>query len=588
MNDSVVILRTEQDGWLRFEQPVHVCSTRRLEDVQATLDEVQDGLDRGLHAAGFLTYEAAAGLDSALCAHDPGPLPLVWFGLYRAALRPAPWPASEAPFTVGAWEPAVSRAQYEAAVTRIREYIRGGDTYQVNYTYRLRTAFRGSDWSFFLALLSAQKQSRAAFVRLPDYSLCSVSPELFFALDGRRALARPMKGTAARGMTWQDDQHRRRELHASEKNRAENVMITDMIRNDLGRIAEPGSVRVRDAFTVERYPTVWQMTSTVTAQTAATLPQMMRALFPCASVTGAPKVRTMQIVRELETAPRGIYTGAIGYWSPGSPDGPPGRRRKAEFNVAIRTVMLDRARARAEYGVGGGIVWDSDPQGEYEECLTKARVLTCATPPFFLLETLRWTPENGFFLLDGHLRRLARSAAYFGFPCDPAAVRGQLETADFTRNRAPLRVRLTLAEDGAVATQTEAAPAFNAETPWRVAFAARPIDDRSPFFYHKTTWRDAYRTARESAPPCDDVVLHNDRGEVTETTVANLVFEFAGRKVTPPTECGLLSGTMREHLLARGAIATQRITLEQARRADAVFAVNSVRGWIPLRIVPSE
>ncbi len=379
-----------------------------------------------------------------------------------------------------------------------------------------------------------------------------------------------MKGTAHRGFWPARDQALARQLHDCPKNRAENAMIVDMIRNDMGRIACPGSIHVEEPFAVERYPTVLQMTSTVSSRTGATLPEVFAAMFPCASITGAPKVRTMQIIRQLESEPRGVYTGAIGMVQPGG---------RARFNVAIRTVVIDKENGLAEYGVGGGIVWDSRPCEEYAECRTKAAVLTAHFPPFDLLETLRFDPGTGYNLLQEHLDRLAASATYFGYRLDIALVRAELESLA-AHLAAPVRVRLTVTESGQVNLETAAAPCINPGAPWRLKLAARPVNKSDVFLYHKTTHRLVYDNARRESPPCDDVLLYNEAGQVTETTIANIVCRIDGRLVTPPLESGLLAGAFRQSLIKNGQVAEQIIRVDQLPHCQELFAVNSVRGWM--------
>ena len=359
---------------------------------------VQDGL----YAAGFVSYEAAPAFDGSLVVNDDGHFPLLWFGLYegveevelpaaRALNDAAGAPTSSRLCAAGNpaiplgpanalsrleagapdWQASVGREEFDEAMARIKALIRSGDTYQVNYTYRLRTPFAGNPWNLFLRLVAAQDPPYGAFLDTGEWVICSASPELFFRLDGTRIQCRPMKGTAARGRTQAEDLAQAQALQASEKERAENVMIVDMVRHDLGRVAQPGSVKVARLFEVERYPTIWQMTSTVEAQTEAGLGEIFQALFPAASVTGAPKVRTMQIIADLEPLPRRLYTGAIGFFAPG---------RRAQFNVAIRTLLVNRKTGFAEYGVGSGITWDSDPEAEWQECRAKARILAPQCP----------------------------------------------------------------------------------------------------------------------------------------------------------------------------------------------------------------
>ena len=377
-----------------------------------------------------------------------------------------------------------------------------------------------------------------------------------------------MKGTAARAPSPAADQQRAMQLRASIKDRAENVMIVDMMRNDVGRIAAPGSVQVPHLFEIEQYPTVWQMTSTVEAVTDCAVSEIFRALFPAASVTGAPKTHTMKLIASLETTPRGLYTGAIGFIAP---------ERRAAFNVAIRTVVLDRMTGVAEYGVGGGIVWDSEAGAEYAECLAKAQVLWNCRPRFALLETLRWTPAERFFLFAEHIERLSESARYFGYLFDPEGVRGALTEAAAHFPPSPHRVRLLLHEEGRI--HIESAPLDDLPTEVFLAIATTAIDSSDPFFYHKTTHRVGYERVRCASPMWDDVLLWNERAEVTETTRANLVIELDGARITPPVTAGLLAGTYRRTLLEQGLIQEGTVTLADLSRASALWVINSVRGW---------
>ncbi len=356
--------------WLELRDPDAVLEARRLSEVGAVLAEASDQAERGRTVAGFVSYEAGPAFDDALGARDAGQLPLAWMGVYRGGRRRERLGLRPDAGTLGEWSWDVRADAHAAAVGRIREYIAAGETYQVNYTCRLRAPFAGRPPGLFAAMLRAQPVGRAAYVDAGRWALCSASPELFFELGDGALICRPMKGTAPRKADPSADARNRRALRRSAKDRAENAMIVDMIRNDLGRVATPGSVRVARAFEVEAYRTVLQMTSTVHARTPAGIPAIFSALFPCASITGAPKVRTSEIIRELELSPRGVYTGSIGAMGPGW----------AHFNVAIRTAVVDRQAGGAEYGVGGGILWDSDPAAEYAECMTKARVVRALLP----------------------------------------------------------------------------------------------------------------------------------------------------------------------------------------------------------------
>ena len=455
-------------------------------------------------------------------------------------------------------------------MAQIKACIARGETYQVNFTFRLRQAIDEEPWKLFLELAAAQDSPYAAFLDTPRFAVCSASPELFFELRGQRLLCRPMKGTAARGRWYAEDAAQAEWLAHSAKNRAENAMIVDMMRNDVGRIASPGGVGVRDLFRVERYPTLWQMTSLVEGQTAAPISEILRALFPCASVTGAPKPSTMGIIARLETAPRGVYCGAIGLIAPD---------RQARFHVGIRTVVVDRVRHTAEYGVGGGVVWDSTSADEYQECLLKAQVLTARRPDFSLLESLLWTPVEGYFLLEEHLVRLAHSAEYFGFPPCTAEARRELAALAGSLPTAAHKVRLLASREGRIACQAAPITAEDVHEPVRLRVAARPIDAADVFLYHKTTHRAVYESAMADCQDADDVLLYNQHGQVTETAITNVVVGQGDTLWTPPVECGLLAGTFRDWLLAQGTIRERPLDLAAIRHADEFWVINSVRKW---------
>lgn len=576
-----IIFDPEKGGWLKFSRPLGILRAHGLSEVLPALAEVEAQVEgKGRFAAGFVSYEASPAFDPAFRAVTPGSdaPPLLWFGIYDApevVELPPPGPGFSPP---GAFASSVTRAEYEAAVRRVKDHIANGDTYQVNYTLRLSAPFEGCDFEWFRLLVSSQQCLYAAYFDTGDFAVCSASPEVFFLRQGENVTCRPMKGTAPRGGTASEDEASAAWLYNSEKNRAENVMIVDMIRNDLGRVAETGTVEVPHLFSVERYPTVLQMTSTVTARTRAGFRELFSALFPCASITGAPKVNTMNIIAELETTPRGVYTGACGFLGPGN---------YARFNVAIRTVVVNRLARQALYGVGGGIVWDSEPAEEYEECNIKAAVLTRRRHGFSLLETLLWTPEVGWALLSEHLARLADSAAFFGFPFDQKAVADALDDLTAGFGPEPRRVRLLLNEDGLVeATHGPAPQAFTEAV--SVAFSPLAVDSTDPMLRHKTTRREIYEKAlseaRRSAPDIFDAIIVNERGEVTETAIANLVAEKDGNLYTPPVSSGLLPGTLRARLLAEGKIRERVMDRGFIESADALFLANSVRGLVKARL----
>ena len=583
------IVFSSRTGEFTFSKPVLILTATRLAEVKPCLQRVAAKVSQGLYAAGFLTYEAVPAFDAALCAHPPGDLPLAWFGLYRAPeqLRKTfsgealaeRGQADKASFRVGPWKALVSAATYHQQVRRIRELIVAGDTYQICYTFPLQADFQGDTLGWFRQLCASQQSDHCAFIQTGRFHLLSASPELFFKKDAAGLTTRPMKGTARRGRWPAEDCQAARSLATNAKERAENVMIVDVLRNDMSRVSRVGSVNVARLWELERYPTVWQMTSTVVSQSEASVPDIMAALFPSGSVTGAPKIHATEIIRALEPYPRGIYCGTIGWWAP---DG------QAEFNVAIRTVTVDTATGTARYHVGGGITHGSSPEKEYAECLTKAEVLTRPLPVFALLESLRW--DGGYFLLREHLDRLTESAAYFDFAFSR-------QTAETALNQYPLpaprkadqaglgqapilKIRLLLNRDGSCRVEGEP---LKRSTPLRVGLAATPMDTEQVWLYHKTTCREIYRQALLSRPDCDDVILWNQRGELTESTRANVVLDLDGRLWTPPAACGLLAGTFRRHLLETGTLQERVLRRDDLRRAHAIHLINSVRRWMDVQ-----
>lgn len=572
---EVVAWDGRRGGWLYFRRPRAILQANTPGEVPRVLDEVEGRVRQtGVWAAGWVAYEAAPAFDEALTVKPDCPLPLAWFALYPPPEDlAAEWLKPEGEAAMLGWEPSIDRSTYERRLARIRRLIGAGDTYQVNYTFRLRAPFCGDPWDLFKQINAAQGAAYGFFVETPGWCLAGASPELFFRLEGDTLLARPMKGTRPRGLTLEGDRAMARDLRHSEKDRAENVMIVDMMRNDMGRIAVPGSVRVPRLFQAEPYPTLWQLTSTVTCRTRAGLGGIFAALFPCASITGAPKPRTMQIIAELEDAPRGIYTGAAGFLAP---DG------FAQFNVAIRTVSVDPCRAVAAFGVGGGVVWDSKEADEYQECRTKARVLTRSTPRFALLETMLWTPGGGVFLLDRHLERLGQSAEYFGFEVDLETIRDRIARTAQDLPPKPRRLRLVVGASGAVTLESHRLPI--GRRPWRLWLAREPVDPADPFLYHKTTHRRVYRRMLEHCPGADDVLLWNPEGRITESCIANVMVELDGEWITPPVACGLLPGVYRQHLLEQGRLRERPVHLEEVAAAAKLMLINSVRGAWPVQL----
>ena len=566
---NAVLLKNNNE-WLHFTNPHRIISATNLLDVRAALAEIEQLVNsNNWHAAGFISYEAAPAFDSAMHVHSAGDFPLVWFGLYS---RPQTLETSEVlkgreNLTLLNWQTSVESDGYIAAIEKIKDYIALGNTYQVNYTMRLISEFSTGEWNFFLNLAQTQNKY-AAYMDTGRYVICSASPELFFKLEGNNIESHPMKGTAARGRTTLEDKQQAEILHSSVKNRAENVMIVDMIRNDLGHVAEIGSVHVPELFKVEKYPTLFQMTSEVHAKTRASISDIFSALFPSASITGAPKVSTMNIITEIETSPRKIYTGSIGYIAP---------KRKAQFNVAIRTALIDRENKSVEYGVGSGIVWDSGSADEYSETQLKARVLAEPVQEFSLLETIVWTPEDSYFLLEKHIERMMDSAEYFSIPFSKTEMEILLEEM---QNKFSSRQRIRILLDHHGTFTGEAKNLVLDRKIFRVKLAHHPIDSSNKFYFHKTTRREIY-------PPLDglnDILLYNKKGELTEFTIGNLVVEMNGKFLTPPLSCGLLAGTFRAHLLETGKIEEGVIHKDELHNCQKIYLVNSVRKWVEVKI----
>ena len=431
----------DQNGPLTLSHPEQIFQASCLEEIVPALANAQSIADEGCIVAGFVSYEAGPAFEPALRPAHFSPFPLVYLGAFHRPSPPMP-SSDDTNYEVGPWQPEIDRGDYGQAIGVIKEEIASGNAYQVNFTYRLQAEFRGDPFAWYRQMLRAGHGKYSAYLRFGPYSILSASPELFFHWGNGRITTKPMKGTERRGYWREDDEARFTRLSNSVKDRAENLMILDLMRNDVGRIARLGSVRVSEAFQIERLPTVFQMTSTVTGDLASdtTLPDIFAALFPGGSVTGAPKISAMNIIGRLERSPRGVYCGAIGAVFPG---------RKAIFNIAIRTVTIDRRTGVARMGAGGGITWDSAPQAEFEETRAKTKFAAQIRPKFALLETMRL--ENGeFFLLERHLNRLARSMDYFEFPWDDSDLRERFSRLAAEHPTGVWRVRATIAESGAI------------------------------------------------------------------------------------------------------------------------------------------
>ncbi len=607
---------------LVFGTPERIIIARHIDEIQPALETIAAATQAGKYAAGFLSYEAATAFDAALKTRTPAAdnVPLLWFGIYAPeAVTHTPPVAGLELYNVAAWQADTSPEQHAASIKKIRAGILEGDIYQANYTLRLRSKFSGCAHAWYEDLRRDSHGRFNAFLDIGTHRILSLSPELFFSWDGGTLRTRPMKGTAKRAAPpatestdwprWHEaDEHLAASLLESTKNRAENLMIVDLLRNDVSRVAKPGSVTVPHLFTLETYPTLYQMTSTITAETRAdtTIADIFNALYPCGSITGAPKIKSSEVIAELETTPRGVYCGALGYISP---DG------TSVFNVAIRTIVIDASSGQAECGVGGGIVWDSEARDEYAEALAKAAFMHNASHGFELLETLRLA-HGEYAWLDRHLERLSRSATALGFAVDQQHILHSLQAHANAHANETRRTRLLVTRAGAITITSEAindAPiswsnprisaAFEAQMPQSasparpfesttaartVALASTPVDRHERALHHKTTRRTIYDTHRQQHPEAFDVLLWNQQHELTEFSYGSLVLEIDGAWLTPILSSGLLPGVMRAELLARGEIAERTLVVNDLARAQSIWFINSVRGWIRVEMITTR
>jgi para-aminobenzoate synthetase / 4-amino-4-deoxychorismate lyase len=596
-----------------FTEPQVRLQHRVGDDAEAFLAEIEEWLAQGRYLAGWFGYEFGSRLEERLAGRGGkacrrGQL-LADLGVYGPPLvfdhrsGQGRLPEAKAGSLAAGWDmrdlrPNVDHRTYLQAIDRLKEYIAAGDTYQVNYTLKLLFSWTGSPEALYLDLRHNQTVPYGAYMRSGAERILSFSPELFFRRDTRGLVVRPMKGTSRRGESPEEDRLLREGLSRDEKNMSENVMIVDLLRNDLARLihhAGGGEVRVNSLFDVETYESLLQMTSTVEARFADSraaadlrLHDVFHALFPCGSVTGAPKIRTMEIIADLEKEERGVYTGAIGYLAPDA---------GMVFNVPIRTVVL-----RGDYGemgIGSGIIHDSDPEQEWRECLLKGRFLSHCRPRYELLETMLWRPDSGYWLLEEHLARLARSAGHFYFSCPESRVREELQEMAGSFGKSCMRVRLSLAKDGSsnisvspcsppeLLRLPEIPRDLRQELP-RVGFSDRFMEKDSGWLRHKTTRREVYDAELEAARQKGlfDVLFVNEAGEVTEGSFTNIIILREGKYLTPHLDCGLLPGVMREHLLADKLrpLAEAVLRVEDISNAEALFVCNSVRGLVQVTL----
>ncbi|PHR93574.1 MAG: aminodeoxychorismate synthase, component I [Robiginitomaculum sp.] len=562
-----------------YINPREIVVAHTADEVEGAIARLQSCQRGGLYLAGYFAYELGLLLEPALVALIPQNFkgPFLQFGVFDGFERvPLPY-AGKA--HIEEFSPAWDQEAYAARFAKLMAYIRAGDAYQINLSFPVSGRYEGSAAALYHLLKTRQPVSYGGVVCLGGDVIVSLSPELFFETEGKCIRMRPMKGTCGRGDTPEADEKLAKMLQGDEKNRAENLMIVDLLRNDMSRLSKAGSVQVSDLFSIETYPTLHTMTSGIEAQLNAdvTLRQMLSALFPCGSVTGAPKIRAMEIIDELEGRVRGAYCGAHGVIDPNG---------DMRFNVGIRTLSL-KPDGRYVYPVGSGVVADSDPVAEYEECLLKAQFLQ---DPYQLIETMGWDEKIGFMHLDLHLGRLQKSASVLGFLYDEDEIMTQLNLCVARLNR-PYKVRLVLSKHGQIEVSAEELMLTTPDEEWPVALCENRRDSSGTLLAHKTTKRSFIEGewARLNAQTgCREVLFFNEKDEVCEGSYTNVFVLKDGHMFTPPISSGLLPGVLRQVLIANGEASERVLTLEDVQNADAVYIGNSVRGLIRARLVSTQ
>ncbi len=573
---------SENQKTFLFQNPQSIIEAKSLSEVHLALERIEKAHQRGKWLAGYISYEAGFAFEKKLKQMPiRTSLPLLWFGEYDVPLL-NPSVQFSCPSSMAqrlAFN--VSKQDYANALERILAYIEAGDVYQVNFTGKLSFDFQGNAVELYETLRRRQAVAYAAFLNLGKQAILSFSPELFFRIKEGVIESKPMKGTALRGRTNAEDEAIATWLKSDEKNRAENLMIVDLIRNDFGRICKIGTVTVPSLFDVERFQTLFQMTSTVRGELkeSITFREIFEAIFPCGSITGAPKVRAMEIISELEAEPRGVYTGAIGYISP---------QKETCFSVAIRTLVVEQKGASSlvgEMGIGSGITIESKSQTEYEECLLKAKFLTMPIENFALIESIKFDRHYG--LLEKHLARLKNSAHYFDFQFDEDALQACLAKYAQTLDRsATYKVRLELEKSGQIKLSHERIEPTSGIG--SVAIAKVRTNSADKFFYHKTTERRTYEEATVLARQLGlaDFIFLNERDEVSEGATSNVFVEKAGKLYTPPISSGILAGVYRQHILETASDARERILrIDDLKNADRIWICNAVRGIREVKLV---
>ena len=553
-----------------FIQPIKELKTRDLSEVANLLAQVESYQEQGYYVVGYVSYEAAPAFEEKLAVHKVPLLGeyLLYFTVHdRVETSPIPLTYDDIDLPSN-WQEVTSEADYEKAIAQIHHHLRQGDTYQVNYTVQLKQDLSANPFAIYNRMVVEQEAGYNAYIEHDEMAVISMSPELFFEQNDRELTTRPMKGTTQRGVTDDEDLKEAAWLEQDPKNRSENMMIVDLLRNDMNRISEVGSEHVERLCQVEQYSTVWQMTSTIKSQLRedVDLVAVFRSLFPCGSITGAPKIATMEIIKNLEPQPRGVYCGTIGILLPN------GRRI---FNVAIRTIQLHQGKAI--YGVGGGITWDSTWESEYREVHQKAAVLYRKQARFQLITTGKIS-QNSLLFEDQHLERLTKASRYFAYPFDPKKLRQKIEeecqACDVNQD---YRLRISLSKSGEMKLSRQIlaplSPSF-----CKAKLCLQEADLNQSFTYFKTTHRPHLSLGEQ------EKIYHNKSGELLETSIGNLVLKIAGKLYTPPINLGILPGIYRQYLLESGQVEEKVLTVKDLKQAEVIYACNAVRGLYELSV----
>ena len=554
-----------------FTQPIKELKTRDLSEVADLLAQVESYQEQGYYVVGYVSYEAAPAFEEKLAVHKAPLLAeyLLYFTVHdRVETSSIPLTYDDIDLS-SKWQEVTSAEDYEKAIAQIHHHLRQGDTYQVNYTVQLKQDLNANPFDIYNRMVVEQEAGYNAYIEHDEMAVISMSPELFFEQNDRELTTRPMKGTTQRGGTDDEDLKEAAWLEQDPKNRSENMMIVDLLRNDMNRISEVGSEHVERLCQVEQYSTVWQMTSTIKSQLRpdVDLVAVFRSLFPCGSITGAPKIATMEIIKNLEPQPRGVYCGTIGILLPN------GRRI---FNVAIRTIQLHQGKAI--YGVGGGITWDSTWESEYREVHQKAAVLYRKQARFQLITTGKISQKSLLFE-EQHLERMTKASRYFAFPFDSEYFRQKIEEeCQACASYQDYRLRISLSKSGEIELSrqilTPLSPSF-----CKAKLCLQETDLNQAFTYFKTTNRPHLSLGEQ------EIIYHNATGELLETSIGNLVLKINGKLYTPPTSLGILPGIYRQHLLERGLVDEKVLTLKDLAQAEAIYGCNAVRGLYELEVI---